>query len=254
MTSGPVFFATVVVCVADEATLDLLCDRLASDRFEPLPAKSAEEALRLCRFQRPDVLVVDLELPDGTGAELLRRIREAHWLKTQIDPWLPVIALRPRNRDHEAERAPEPALAADDFLRKPFTYDDLRSRIEAILRRRHSRLDDPVRVGELLVDPARRRVTVGDREVTLSRKEFTLLRVLASDPTRVFSKEELLRDVWGLRDPAKTRTLDSHASRLRLRLDPEGRRYVVNCWGVGFSLLAGDAEPLGPLELSLIHI
>jgi DNA-binding response OmpR family regulator len=79
--SGPEFVATVVVCEDDRVTLDLLCDRLASDRYEPLAAGTAEEALRLCRHQRPDLLVVDLELPDGEGPELLRRIREAHWLQ-----------------------------------------------------------------------------------------------------------------------------------------------------------------------------
>lgn len=238
---GPEPAAAVVVCEDDEATLDLLCDRLASDRFDPLPAGTAEEALRLCRHQRPDLLVVDLELPDGEGAELLRRIREAHWLQTRIDPYLPVIALRPRARDPRAGHDPD--LAADDYLEKPFAYEDLRSRIDAILRRRHSRLDEAVRVGDLLIDPARRKVTVGDREVRIAKKEFTLLRVLASDPTRVFAKEELLRDVWGLRGPAaKARTLDSHASRLRRKLDPGGRRFVVNCWGVGYKLVDSDAE------------
>jgi DNA-binding response OmpR family regulator len=227
---GTGLFATVVVCEADQVTLDLLCERLDSDRFEALPAGTAEEAMRLCRHQRPDPLVVDLELPEGSGAGLLRRIREAHWLQTQIDPYLPVIALRPRARDPWGIQDHD--LAADDYLEKPFAYDDLRSRIDAILRRRHSRLDEPVQVGELTVDPARRKVTVGARGVRLARKESTLLRVLASDPTRVFAKEELLREVWGLRGPAsKTRTVDSHASRLRRKLDPEHRRYVVNCWG-----------------------
>jgi DNA-binding response OmpR family regulator len=233
---GPEFIAAIVVCEDDQATLDLLCDRLASDRFDPLPAGTAEEALRLCRHQRPDLLVVDLELPNGEGPELLRRIREAHWLQTRIDPYLPVIALRPRARDPWASQDPD--LAADDYLEKPFAYEDLRARIDAILRHRHSRLDEPVRVGELTVDPGRRKVTVGDREVRLAKKEFTLLRVLASDPTRVFAKEELLRDVWGLRGPAaSTRTLDSHASRLRRKLDPEHARYVVNCWGIGYRLV-----------------
>ena len=73
----------------------------------------------------------------------------------------------------------------------------------------------------------------------LSNKEFSLLRVLAADPTRVFSKEELLRDVWGYRTLARTRTLDSHASRLRRKLDPEHGRFVVNCWGVGYRLIDG---------------
>ena len=175
--SGPERLATVVVCGHDEATLDLLCKRLAEDRFEPLPAGTTEEALRLCRHHLPDLLVVDFDLSDGAGPELLRRIREAHWLKTRIDPYLPALILRPR------DGGPEdcgPDLVADDLLDKPFTYDDLRSRIEAILRRRHGRLDRPVRVGELLVDPGRRKVIVGDREVRLAKKEFTLLRAGAA--------------------------------------------------------------------------
>jgi DNA-binding response OmpR family regulator len=94
-------------------------------------------------------------------------------------------------------------------------------------------------VGDLVVDPARRKAFVGEREVELSNKEFALLRVLASDPQRVFSKTELLADVWGYRTPGRTRTLDSHASRLRRKLDPEHARFVVNCWGVGYRLLDG---------------
>jgi DNA-binding response OmpR family regulator len=233
--SGPGRLATIVVCEHDEATLDLICTRLAEDRFEPLPAAGAEEALRLCRRHLPDLVVVDLDLPDDGGPELLRRIREPHRPRTLIDPYLPVLALRPCEGD-PGDRGPDPV--ADDLLDKPFTYDDLRSRIEAILRRRHGRLDRPVRVGELTVDPGRRKVTVGDREVRLTKKEFTLLRVLASDPTRVFAKEELLAAVWGSRPQAgSSRTLDSHASRLRTKLDPEDRRFVVVSWGTGYRLV-----------------
>jgi len=101
------------------------------------------------------------------------------------------------------------------------------------------RHEGPTRVGDLVVDPARRRVWVEGRDVALSNKEFTLLRVLASDPIRVFSKKELLEDVWGYRTEARTRTLDSHASRLRRKLDPENARYVINCWGVGYRLIDG---------------
>ncbi len=85
----------------------------------------------------------------------------------------------------------------------------------------------------------RRRVTVGDRVVPLARKEFALLRALANDPTRVYTKPELLHQVWGIDDATRTRTLDSHASRLRRKLDPELGRYVVNCWGIGYRLVDG---------------
>ncbi|MEK6252910.1 MAG: winged helix-turn-helix domain-containing protein [Actinomycetota bacterium] len=86
----------------------------------------------------------------------------------------------------------------------------------------------------MVIDPATRSVKIGERPVELANKEFALLRALAADPTRVFTKEELLRDVWDFRSLGRTRTLDSHASRLRRKLDPEHSRFVVNCWGVGY--------------------
>jgi DNA-binding response OmpR family regulator len=102
-----------------------------------------------------------------------------------------------------------------------------------VLRRRDSRREGPRRVGDIFIDPSRREVRVGDTVVDLANKEFSLLRALAAEPSRVFTKEELLRDVWGFRSMGRTRTLDSHASRLRRKLDPEAGRYVINVWGVG---------------------
>ncbi|MEJ7875923.1 MAG: winged helix-turn-helix domain-containing protein, partial [Solirubrobacterales bacterium] len=95
----------------------------------------------------------------------------------------------------------------------------------------------PIRVGDLAIDPSRREVRVDGEEVALANKEYELLLMLASDPRRVFTKAELLRDVWGFRTMGRTRTLDSHASRLRRKLDPEGTRFVTNCWGVGYRLI-----------------
>ena len=88
-------------------------------------------------------------------------------------------------------------MGADEYLQKLFLYEEVKTRIDTTIRRRHNRHEEPVRVGELLIDPGRRQAKVGDREVRLSKKEFTLSRPLASDPIRVFSKDELLRDVWG---------------------------------------------------------
>jgi DNA-binding response OmpR family regulator len=229
--------ASVVVCEDDAVTLELLCDHLAADRFGVLPAPSASDALRLCRFNHPDLLLLDLSLPDASGLDVLREIRQADGIESRFDPELPVIILT--GRGAQTDRVRGLSAGADDYLAKPFSIDELRARIGAVLRRRASRREGPCRVGELVVDPLRRRVTVGEREVALAKKEFTLLRVLAGDPTRVFSKEDLLEEVWGYRGPSKTRTLDSHASRLRRKLDPEHSRYVVNCWGIGYRLLDG---------------
>src|SRR5260221_7621625 len=229
--------ASVVVCEDDAVTLDLLCDHLVADRFGVLPAPSASDALRLCRYNQPDLLLLDLALPDASGLDVLREIREADGVESRFDPQLPVIVLT--GRGAQTDRVRGLTAGADDYLTKPFNIEELRARIAAVLRRRATRRGGPCRVGDLVIDPMRRKVTVGEREVPLAKKEFTLLRVLASDPTRVFSKEELLRDVWGFRSPGRTRTLDSHASRLRRKLDPEHGRYVVNCWGIGYRLIDG---------------
>jgi DNA-binding response OmpR family regulator len=229
--------ARVVVCEDDAVTLELLCDHLMADRYGVLPAPSASDALRLCRYNHPDLLLLDLSLPDASGLDVLREIREADGIESRFDPGLPVIVLT--GRGAQADRVRGLTAGADDYVTKPFSIEELRARIGAVLRRRDSRRDGPIKVGELVVDPLRRKVTVGEREVALAKKEFTLLRVLAADPIRVFSKEELLRDVWGYDSPNKTRTLDSHASRLRRKLDPEHSRYVVNCWGIGYRLLDG---------------
>ena len=229
--------ARVVVCEDDEATLELLCDHLTADRYAALPAPSASDAMRLCSYNQPDLLVLDLCLPDAPGLDVLREIREADGVTARFDPELPVIALSGRGAPEDRVRGLE--AGADDYLVKPFHYPELRARIDRILRRRAARREGPCRVGEIVIDPARRSVTVAGREVSLANKEFALLRALAAEPTRVFSKEELLRDVWGFRSLGRTRTLDSHASRLRRKLDPDHGRFVVNCWGVGYRLIDG---------------
>jgi DNA-binding response OmpR family regulator len=123
---------------------------------------------------------------------------------------------------------------------KPFSYGELRLRIAAILRRTQRRIGlGSLRIGELELDPAGREVRLRGRRVELSQKEFALLRALAADPTRVLTKQELLRDVWGYRTLGTTRTLDSHACRLRNKLGVDGDRFVVNVWGVGYRLVDG---------------
>ncbi len=201
--------ASVVVCEDDSITLDLLCDHLAADRFGVLPAPSASDALRLCRYNHPDLLLLDLSLPDASGLDVLREIREADGIDSRFDPRLPVIVLTGRGADTDRVRGLD--SGADDYVTKPFRYPELRARIGAVLRRRAHPHEGPTRVGELIVDPARRRVMVGDREVPLAKKEFSLLRMLAGDPTRVFPKEELLSAIWAYKGNHKTRTLDSHA-------------------------------------------
>jgi DNA-binding response OmpR family regulator len=229
--------ATVVVCEDDEPTLELLCDHLNADRYEAIPAPSASDALRLCHYKQPDLLLLDLVLPDAPGLDVLREVRCADGATSKFDPELPVIIFSGRGSD--ADRVRGLREGADDYLVKPVFIPEVVARVAAVLRRRKGRREGPRRIGELVVDPATRTVRVGERSVELANKEFALLRALAADPTRVFTKEELLRDVWDFRSLGKTRTLDSHASRLRRKLDPEHARFVVNCWGVGYRLIDG---------------
>jgi DNA-binding response OmpR family regulator len=124
----------------------------------------------------------------------------------------------------------------DDYLARPFAYEELVARIRALLRRRPLRVD-VIDLGEVVIDRPARRVTARGAELVLSAKEYALIVELASDPTRVFTREQLLRDVWGYRSFVPTRTLESHASRVRCKLAAAGLPgWVVNVWGVGYKL------------------
>jgi DNA-binding response OmpR family regulator len=171
-------------------------------------------------------------------------VRGADGIVSSVDPGLPLIVLSGRVGDVDRIRGFE--RGADDFVPKPFSYGELRLRIAAVLRRTRTRPGaGRLRVGELSLDPSSREVRLRGRRIELSQKEFALLRALAVEPTRVLTKAELLRDVWGFRSLGTTRTLDSHACRLRNKLSAEGDRFVVNVWGVGYRLVDGPvAEEL----------
>ena len=227
---------TIVVCEDDELTRELLCENLTDDLFEALPAANAADALRHCRYSHPDLLLLDLALPDAAGLDVLRQIRGESSGASRWDPDLPVVVLSGRGAD--ADRVRGLSAGADDYLVKPFHYPELLVRVRNLISRRHEgSRSGPIRIGSLTIDSATRRVSVGDRDVGLANKEYELLRRLATDPTRVFTKSELLREIWGYQADGRTRTLDSHASRLRRKLDPDRGRFVVNCWGVGYRLV-----------------
>jgi DNA-binding response OmpR family regulator len=229
---------TILIVEDDRHTRTFLADNLAADGFEPIGAANAREGVRLMETRYPDLAIVDLTLPDRDGLELLKQVRESDGVATRIDPMLPLLVLS--GRVGELHRLRGFDKGADDVLGKPFSYPELRARVRALLRRsersvRHGRL----RVGTLEIDPPARTVLLNGRPVSLSQKEFALLRTLATDPTRVFSKDELLRTLWGFRTNGSTRTLDSHACRLRQKLARDGDRYLVNVWGVGYRLVDG---------------
>jgi len=231
-----------ILLVEDDPVLGtFLADNLSADGYEPVVAETLRDGLRDAEYKRPDLAVVDLALPDGSGLELIERIRGADGIVSRVDPELPIVVLSGRAGDVDRVRGFE--RGADDFVAKPFVYGELRLRLAAVLRRSRLRPGRGVlRVGELSVDPASREVRLRGRRIELSQKEFALLRALAAEPTRVLTKAELLRDVWGYRALGTTRTLDSHACRLRTKLGADGDRFVVNVWGVGYRLVDGPVE------------
>jgi DNA-binding response OmpR family regulator len=229
---------TLLVVEDDPVLATFLADNLTADGFELVLAASLRDGLRELEYRRPDLAIVDLGLPDGSGLELLAAVREADGVVSRLDREMPLLVLSAR--DSELDRVRGFERGADDFVTKPFSYSELRLRITAMLRRtREQRGHGRLRVGELEIDPVAREVRLRGRRIDLSQKEFALLRALAADPTRVLTKEELLRDVWGFRSLGTTRTLDSHACRLRHKLGADGDRFVVNVWGVGYRLVDG---------------
>jgi DNA-binding response OmpR family regulator len=236
--------ARILVVEDDPVVRTFLADNLTADGYEMLVADTFSDALRALEYNSPDLAVIDLKLPDGSGLDLIRRVRDADGIASRLDPTLPLVVLSGCASELDRVRGFE--RGADDYLTKPFAYGELRLRIAAVLRRTQVRVNrGRLRVGELEVDPAGREATLRGRRVELAAKEFALLKTLASEPTRVFTKEELLRDVWGFRSLGATRTLDSHACRLRRKLRTQGDEFIVNVWGIGYRLIDGPVEVEG---------
>jgi DNA-binding response OmpR family regulator len=229
---------SVLVVEDDERTAAFVADNLRADGYRVAIATTAGEAVRAIEVRGPDLVLLDLALEAGSsGLDVLDRVRAADGLGTRIDPALPVIVLS--GRSAETDRIRGFARGADDYLVKPFFYAELLARVRAVLRRADGRAaQGALRVGELALDPVTRAVRVGERPVQLSPKEFALLHALARQPTRVFSKNELLRDVWGYLSFGATRTVDAHACRLRKKLG--GRRWIVSVRGVGYRLVEAE--------------
>ena len=220
--------SAVLVAEPELATRELLGRQLRDDGFDVFGAARRSEALELAESAHPDVVLL-------AELELCLRLREGepgrNW-----DRNVPVIVLASSSDPVERVRALD--RGADDVVGRPYAYDELLARIRALIRRTAGASEDVIVAGDLVVDRPTRRVHVRDAPVFLSAKEFELVAKLASQPHRVWTKEELLRDVWGFRALGRTRTLESHASRVRKKLcvGPDDR-FVVNVWGVGYRML-----------------
>jgi len=229
--------ATLLIVEDDRATRQFLADNLSADGYDVLTADNARDGLRLLETKYPDLVVADVVLPDASGLELVRRVRAADGLASRVNPATPVLVVS--GRDSEMDRLRGLESGADDYVVKPYSYGELRLRIAALLRRAEgpTRARGRMRIGDLEIDVPAREVMMRGHRVELSQKEFALLRALASEPTRVFTKEELLRTIWGFKSMGSTRTLDSHACRLRAKLAVDGDKFIHNVWGVGYRLV-----------------
>jgi DNA-binding response OmpR family regulator len=228
--------STVLVVDDEPLILEFLAENLRADDFTVITAGSGGEAIDVLAASRPDVVLLDVVLPDMSGYDVCRRVRHGHAVNDPWDPDLPIIMLSAKAEHTDRVRGLN--RGADDYVTKPFHYPELLARIAAVLKRvTRARDAHQLSHGDLVVNILSREVTVAGMRVELSAKEFALLATLAGDPERVFTKRELLQMVWDFRSPGRTRTLDSHASRLRQKLARHSdEAWIANVWGVGYRL------------------
>ena len=188
---------------------------------------------------RPDVVVLDLMLPKMDGLAVCKELR----LK---NPLMPILMLTAK--DDVVDKVLGLEMGADDYITKPFSLRELEARIKSVLRRARAAAagdgedEAPILRGELRIDPVRREVTIGNRHVELTPKEFDLLRLFASNPGRVFPRKYLLEKIWDYSYEGYDRTIDSHINRLRAKIEqnPDNPQLVLTVWGIGYKFT--DAE------------
>ncbi|HTN25211.1 MAG TPA: response regulator transcription factor [Solirubrobacteraceae bacterium] len=226
----------VVLLVEDEASIaEPFAKALEREGFSPVVAATAASARELFAKRRPNIVLLDLSLPDGDGRELCREWRR----ESQV----PIIMLTARGT--ETDRVVGLELGADDYVVKPFSAAEVAARIRAVLRRAapdRAAQHERVQIGELAIDPATRSATLRGTELGLTRKEFDLLARLARNPGTVVSREDLMADVWDENWFGSTKTLDVHIGFLRRKLgdDAAAPRYLRTVRGVGFQLAAPE--------------
>ncbi len=227
---------TILLVEDERAITEPLAEALEREGFIPAIAGTAAEAMEKARGSTPDLVLLDIGLPDGSGLDVCRELRR----ETEI----PIIMLTARGA--EADRVAGLELGADDYIVKPFSAREVMARVRAVLRRTSSGAgadgDERMAIGDLILDPAKHEVRLGEEPMELSRKEFELLRVLMENAGSVLTREALIEQVWDMNWFGSTKTLDVHISGLRRKLDDDPREphYIHTVRGVGFRFSAAD--------------
>ena len=227
----PDSFSTILLVDDEDSVQKLLAYPLEREGYRVVQARDGEEALERFSAERPDLVVLDVMLPKLDGLEVCKRLRATSTV--------PIIMLTAR--DDELDKVLGLELGADDYITKPFSIREIRSRVRALLRRaaipRDAADDEAViEAGELTIDPGRRTVVVRGAPVQLTYVEFELLRTLASHPGRVYSRRMLLEALWGGSDYREPRTIDVHVRHLREKLERDAREpeFIHTVRGVGY--------------------
>ncbi|TMI98496.1 MAG: response regulator transcription factor [Bacillati bacterium ANGP1] len=226
-----------ILVVDDEPHIvELVKYNLLQEGYDVLTAYDGSEAVVCSRQERPDLIILDIMLPYVDGLEVCRQIRR--------ESAVPIIMLTAK--DGELARVVGLEIGADDYVTKPFSPRELVARVRAILRRTSRDVapgtTEPLRSGNLKLDPATHEVMLNSRQIDLTAKEFELLRLLISHPNRVFTRDFLLEHIWGYDYYGSTRTVDMHISRLREKIedDPASPTYIVTVRGVGYKLRGAE--------------
>lgn len=220
-----------VVIIEDEKDLaELVAFNLGKEGWQTIIALDGRSGLQMVTAELPDIVILDLMLPEMSGTEVCRLLR-----RQESTAAIPIIMVTAKGE--EIDRVVGFEVGADDYLVKPFSSRELLLRMKAILRRStpEQTSDRTITLGILAIDPSRHRVEVADEEITLTSTEYRLLLVLAERSGRVQSRERLLQDVWGYSSDADTRTVDTHITRLRGKLGAAGEM-IVTVRGFGYKL------------------